>query len=395
MNQPESSYDFFSPNKIVFGWGRLREAGSLVSEYGRRAILVSGSRTLQKVGVVNRLIQTLEDSKISIAAQFQIPTEPTTAQIDGFVKQLAAVDSNFNDAVFVALGGGAAIDTAKALSAMAVNAKGKSIVDFLEGVGTGAAITATPLPIIAIPTTAGTGAEATKNAVVSVERPAVKKSVRHPGLMPKVALVDPELTTYCPVSVTSSSGIDALTQLIESFISKKAQPIPQALAIQGLGLIWRSLETAVADGENQSAREKVAHAALLSGMCLANSGLGMAHGVAAALGAHAHVSHGVACACMLPIALETNKQSALSELSALANFLLPPSRNYGLARIDEFIDQIKNICQNLHMPTRLKDLGVKKELLPLIARDSQGNSMNGNPKTLTQTELIDILEKNW
>ena len=394
MTHNTDSYDFQVPNLISFGWGRLAEAGRLAKPWGNRAVVFCGSKTLKSNGVLDSLLKSLEESKIGVALTIDVHGEPSVEQIDKATAEVVSILNSSKTSV-IAIGGGSAIDTAKAIAAMAVNAKGTSVRDFLEGVGTGAAIKKEPLPIIAIPTTAGTGAEATKNAVISVSDPFVKKSLRHKSMMPKVALVDPELTTSCSPAVTAASGIDALTQLIESFISRKAKPIPQALAIEGLGLIWNSLEVAYKEPQNRDAREKVSHAALLSGMCLANSGLGMAHGVAAALGAEHRVAHGIACGCMLPIALKVNKQESMAELSALANFLLPPSGNYGEDRVDEFIERVEQICQTLKIPTRLSQLGVHLAQIPALARGSLGNSMNGNPKELSVTEIIEILEKTF
>ena len=231
MTHNTDSYDFQIPNTISFGWGRLAEAGRLAKPWGNRAVVVCGSKTLKNNGVLDSLVKSLQDSKIEIPLTIDVHGEPSVEQIDKATAEVSSILNSSKTSV-IAIGGGSAIDTAKAIAAMAVNAKGKSVRDFLEGVGTGAAIKKEPLPIIAIPTTAGTGAEATKNAVISVSDPFVKKSLRHNSMMPKVALVDPELTTFCSPAVTAAAGMDALTQLIESFISRKAKPIPQALAIE-------------------------------------------------------------------------------------------------------------------------------------------------------------------
>lgn len=432
----ENIYDFISPSHIVFGWGRRREIGSLGSCLGKKAIWIQGSQTLTRSGIADSMKKMLRSAGVEILGDISVTREPCVSDVDrateliqqvlnigekpeqSFEEWAAKVKEKTADVFVVALGGGSAIDMGKAVAAMTVNSRNQSVQLFLEGVGTGENLTVAPLPVLAIPTTAGTGAEATRNAVISsdpvdhdtetggISVPAVspnastdgslkfKKSLRHNGLMPQIALVDPELTVSCSASVTACCGMDAMTQLVESFISNRAKPIPQALAIQGMGLIWNSLEVAIASPKNQDAREQLSHAALLSGMCLANSGLGMAHGIAAALGIHANVPHGRACGCLLPIALETNKQKSMSELSVLANFLLPPSRNYGVARVDEFIQRIKSIQRNIGIEEKLSSLGVTQEQIPLIAQDSKGNSMNGNPRTLSEQEIIEILEKS-
>ncbi len=214
-----------------------------------------------------------------------------------------AVKSPANGDFMLAIGGGAAIDLAKAAGAMAANDQSPTVKDYLENVGRDLKIVNPPLPVLAMPTTAGTGAEATKNAVISSYDPPFKKSLRDDRLMPRIALVDPELTVSVPANVTAASGMDAITQLFESYISRKARPIPQALAVQGLKIAIPAIVEAVEKPDSRTAREAMAHAALLSGMALANSGLGMAHGVAPALGIHCRVPHGVACALMLPVAL--------------------------------------------------------------------------------------------
>jgi alcohol dehydrogenase class IV len=260
----------------------------------------------------------------------------------------------------VAIGGGSAIDLAKACAAMATN-PAPSVVDFLEGVGRGLKIVAGPLPVIALPTTAGTGSEATKNAVIS---------------------------SYDPPS--AHSGLDAVTQLIESYISRRAQPIPQALAIDGLRLAVPALMGAIERPAGRPAREAMAHAALLSGMALANSGLGMAHGVAAALGVHCRVPHGLACGFMLPIALRANRPVSADRYAELAAAI-------GLggsgSAADAFVGRIEQLCRDVGLPTRLADLGVRREQLPDIVRSSRGNSMDGNPRPISDEELAGLLEE--
>lgn len=425
IKQQENVYDFISPNHIVFGWGRRREIGHWGATLGSRVIWIQGSETLEKSGVFEPLKQSLRAAGVEILIEISVSREPRVFDVDQATRQVqeildiqkavsfsprkwaTEVGKKTKGVFALAVGGGSAIDMGKAVAAMTVNARNQSVADFLEGVGAEIPLTVDPLPVLAVPTTAGTGAEATKNAVISSDKDnqaadtdgsssstkKYKKSLRHDGLMPRIALVDPELTVSSSAAVTACCGMDALTQLIESFISTRAKPIPQALAIQGLGLIWNSLEVAVVNPKNQDAREQLSHAALLSGICLANSGLGMAHGIAAALGIHANISHGRACGCLLPIALETNKQKSMSELSVLANFLLPPSRNYGLSRVDELIQRVKSIQRNIGIEQKLSELGVTADQIPLIAKDSRGNSMNGNPRSLTDQEIIEILER--
>jgi alcohol dehydrogenase class IV len=251
-----------------------------------------------------------------------------------------------------------------------------------------------PLPLLAIPTTAGTGAEATKNAVISSYDPPFKKSFRDDRLMPRIALVDPELTLSAPPSVSAASGMDAVTHLLENYVSLKAKPIPQSLAVQGLKLAIPALPEVIENPASRSAREAMSHAALLGGIALANSGLGMAHGVAAALGVHCHVPHGLACAVMLPVTLRANLVVCRRQFAELAQAVFGPSAPTDAdAAANYFLDQIELLCTRLKIPRHLNELGVRPEQLPNIVHDSQGSSMSANPRAIADSELIEILER--
>jgi len=206
-------------------------------------------------------------------------------------------------------------------------------------------------------------------------------------------LVDPELCVSVPASITAASGMDAITQLIESYISRRARPIPQALALQGLRLAVGAISQAVKDGHCRPAREAMSHAALLSGMALANSGLGMAHGVAAALGTVCRVPHGLACAVMLPVALRVNRQVRQAELARLAHAAFPQHRPASPeAAVEMFIQCIEQLCREVGIPERLSALGVRREHIPDIVAGSRGTSMSGNPRDLSDAELTELLE---
>jgi len=268
------------------------------------------------------------------------------------------------------------------------------VKDYLENGGRDLKRVHDPLPVMAMPTTAGTGAEATRNAVISCYDPPFKKSLRSEKILPRFALVDPELTVSVPPEVTAASGMDAITQLIESYLSRKAQPIPRALAVDGLKKAIPAIAEAVSSGRSQPARENMAHAAMISGMCLANSGLGMAHGVAAALGVHCRVAHGTACALMLPVALRVNRQVRQAEFARLAHILFGkgPSTSVEEAA-DLFIAEISALCDRVGVPRRLSQLGVTAGQIPALVRDSRGSSMSGNPRELSDEELTKILEE--
>jgi len=389
MTECLHDYDFVAPQKVAFGWGRLREVAALSKSMGRRAFLVQGSRRLAEQGVTARITEDLGRNGVSVVELAFARREPQVADVDLAAQFLRSHKVQPGDFV-IALGGGSSIDLAKAAAAMATNPG--SVADHLEGVGAGRTLDCAPLPILAIPTTAGTGSEATKNAVISSESPPFKKSLRSEQLVPRVVLVDPELTVSLPRELTIQTGMDAITQLIESYISRRARPIPQALALQGLALALPAIRQAASEPSSRPAREAMAHAALLSGMALANSGLGMAHGVAAALGIHLDVPHGLACAVMLPVSLRVNASAARPALAELGRSTLGEAGTDEVAA-ERFIEHVEQLCTDLAIPRNLRSLGVTPEKISPLAASSRGNSMSGNPRELSDGELTSILEQ--
>jgi alcohol dehydrogenase class IV len=388
-------YEFFAPPRIVFGWGRRAEAGKLARSLGRRAFLLHGSRTLERSGVLAEIRDALWKEGVEPVEIGSALREPEVADVDRTARvlrdQAARSDGASGDLV-IAVGGGSAIDLAKAACAMATNRKSPTVKDYLEGVGIGLPIEEDPLPLLALPTTAGTGSEATKNAVISSFDPPFKKSLRSDRMVPRIVLVDPELSVSVPPTITAHTGMDAITQLIESYITVKASPIPQALALQGLALAAPAMVTAFRDGGSREARERMAHAALLSGMALANSGLGMAHGVAAALGIHARVAHGLACAVMLPVALRVNLEARLLEISRLGEVLCGRAFSTPADGARAAVEKIEELSSEVKIPRRLREVGVTREQLPALVKSSRGNSMSGNPRQLSDEEILAILE---
>jgi alcohol dehydrogenase class IV len=321
----------------------------------------------------------------------RISREPEVEDVDRAAAVLRGRDAGEAD-FLLAVGGGSAIDLAKAAAALATNRHSETVRDYLEGIGRGLQISEPPLPIMALPTTAGTGSEATKNAVISSYDPPFKKSLRSELMLPRVVLVDPELAVSLPPAVTMHTGMDAITQLVESYISRRSQPIPRALALEGLKAALPAIVPAVLDGRSRWAREAMAQAALLSGMALANSGLGMAHGVAAALGAQCRVPHGLACAVMLPVALRFNRPACEREFAELAAAIGETTGTPG-ERADAFVRRVDEVCRSVGVPCRLADLGVRRAQIPALVAGSRGNSMDGNPRTLSDGELSEILEE--
>ncbi len=391
-------YEFLTPQRVVFGRGRRDRIGSLVQELGgTRAFVVCGSRTLERHGGLGDVIASLQGAGLEAVRLPVVSREPEVEDVDRATAFLREHGATAGDVV-VAVGGGSALDLAKAAGALVTQTAG-SVVEWLEGVGSGRQIERDPLPLVAVPTTGGTGSEVTKNAVVSSYGPPFKKSLRSDRMVPRLVLIDPELAVHVSQSTTAHTGMDAITQLVESYVSCRAKPVPRALALSGLELAagprgdaGAAVVEAVRDGGSLAARECMAHAALLSGWALANSGLGLAHGVAAALGVHCRVPHGLACAVLLPVALRVNRDVAMEPLARVGEVVTGKSWSTSAAATDAGIERIEELCAEIGIPRRLSEIGVELDAIPAIVTSSRGNSMSGNPRELSDAELTAVLE---
>lgn len=385
-------YEFVSPRRIVFGSGRRRELGKLVAEVGERAFVIVGSRVLLQSGEIAELLTLLGRSRVDAILLDTISREPVVEDVNRTAGLLRAQGPKPGD-VIVAIGGGSAMDLAKAVAAVCAHPECDGITDFLEGVGRGVAVTREPLPVVAVPTTAGTGSEATRNAVISSYDPHFKKSIRSEKLLPRLVVIDPELACSVPPAITAATGMDAVTQLIESYVSCRSAPIPRALALEGLDGSVPALRAAFHHGSDLDARETLAQAALLSGMALANSGLGLAHGVAAALGVHAQVAHGLACAVMLPVAMRYNLETRLDDFARIGESLSGRNWPSDRAAAEAGLAVINDLLVELQIPRKLGGLGVTAAQLPALVRDSRGNSLSGNPREVPDHVLRELLEE--
>jgi alcohol dehydrogenase class IV len=398
-----AAYDFAVPPLIRFGSGRIAEIGDLVGLWGREAWIVAGGRSFAASGARERVDAALATAGIPGRMVAAAAGEPTVDQV---TEALAGLPRrSLAGVVVVAVGGGSTIDLAKAVAAMAVllpdvpadrGAIDALVVDHLEGVGRGLSIRRWPLPLVAVPTTAGTGAEATRNAVLSCPRRGFKKSMRSPMMVPRAAVVDPELTASCSRDTVIASGLDCITQLVESFVCRFGQPLPRALVLEALPRAVEALPRLVdprpaAEGGDGLAADRAAmsHAALVSGIALANSGLGLAHGVAAALGIACGVPHGLACATMLPAAMRVNRAAAGHEFALLERAIDPAASPDDADAADAFVARIDRLCAAA--PRRLSEIGVRADHLGWIAENSGGNSMRGNPVQLDAASLHRLL----
>ncbi|MFM7522462.1 MAG: iron-containing alcohol dehydrogenase [Planctomycetota bacterium] len=394
-------YDVSLPPTIRFGSGRIAELGAVVAGLGRRALLVGSARGLFTEPAWSAVAASLGAAGVAHERLAAAAGEPT---VDAVVAALAdTVARRRPDDVVVAVGGGSAIDLAKAVAGLAVvAAPGMSaaaldelVVDHLEGVGRGLVLSRPALPLAAVPTTAGTGAEATRNAVIGCPRRRFKKSLRSPLLVPRAVIVDPDLTRSCDRATTAAAGLDCVTQLVESFISRFAAPVPRALAIAALPAAVAALPRVLADPADTPGRAALAHGALVSGIALTNSGLGMAHGVAAALGVECGVAHGVACGMLLPVALGVNRAAAAADLALLERACDPTAPADDAAAAEAFVARMTALVDGCGLPRRLRDVGLAADRLGWLAANSGGASMRGNPVALDADSLRPILAAAW
>lgn len=383
------AFDFQTAQRILFGSGLANRLGSLAAEYGHRALWISiNPRSFH---------QTLEQSLIAAGISFRMAVvqgEPKLGQILELVEQVKADQPE----VVIATGGGSVMDCAKAVAALAVNPGDP--LEYLEVVGKGKPLPVHPLPVIAVPTTAGTGSEVTRNAVISLPEHKVKVSLRSPKMLPAAALIDPSLTLDLPPIVTASTGMDALTQVIEPYVSNRANVFTDLFCEGGIRKIAHSLRTAYHEGDTLWAREEMAFGSLMGGLALANAGLGAVHGFAAPLGGMYEAPHGAICARLLPVVSRVNilavqqrspNHTVLERYQRLAGWLVGDSG----ASIWQGVEWLENICEEFKIP-RLRAYGIrKKDFSKVIEAARKASSMKANPIELTDEELLRILEESF
>jgi len=380
--------EFYTPGKIIFGSGGLSQVGAEAKRLGNKALVVLGRSAMRKSGALDRLTYLLRENNLEYIIYENIPSDPTVEIVDKGANLAKKGKCN----LIIALGGGSVLDTGKAISAMVTNEG--SVADYQEIEGKGRKFQYKTIPFIAIPTTSGTGSEATNNAVITNTELSLKKSIRDPWLIPEVALVDPELTLFLPPYITAICGGDALTQCIESYLGKKSQEISDALALHAIGLIGKSLVKAVKKGKDLKARKDMAMAALLSGLCLSNSGLGAVHALSHPLGVYYKIPHGLSCTVLLPYVMEFNRSVVTKKMAKIAQSL---GENISLLSEKEAsqraVDKIKEIFSQVGIKSNLSEWGIKEEDFSKIIKGSKGGSLNNNPRETSDEDLFELLYK--
>ena len=372
-------FEFATAGRIVFGSGTLAQLPDIAAACGHRPLIVSGKRALDVPGLQG--------------PRFVVADEPTIALIREGVAAFrdAACDS------VIAIGGGSVIDAGKAIAAAAANTG--DLLDYLEVIGKGQPLERAPYPFIAVPTTAGTGSEVTRNAVLGSPEHGVKVSLRSARMLPRVALVDPRLTLGLPPALTASTGLDALTQLIEPYVSSRANAFVDGLCLDGIRRVAARLLKAYRNGADEGARADMSYASLLGGLALANAGLGVVHGFAAPIGGMFDSPHGAVCAALLPAGMLAN----IEALRARAPESDSLERYREIARIltkdaeaipEDAVQWVQTLTHQLSIPS-LAAYGVSSRDVPVLAeKAARANSMKANPIVLTAAELSAVVESS-
>ncbi len=383
------TFSQYTPPAIHFGAGKFGLVPELIRRFGKRALILTGSGSVKKTEAWRQLERALAPEPLSIIWE-TVTGEPSPAIVDRITRS----NKEPLPDVVIAIGGGSVMDAGKAVSAML--RYDEPAEAFLEGVGT-KTHDGRKVPFIAVPTTSGTGSEATKNAVLSRVGPdGFKKSLRHDRLVPDVAVVDPQLTRTCPPPLTAACGMDAFTQLLESYVSTAATPFTDALAFSGLQAVARSLEQAVQNGEDIAARSDMAYASMISGITLANAGLGLVHGLASSIGGFCHIPHGIICGTLMAPCMEftirhllkyTPDNPAVSKFAETGKLFSPETGKSRPFYCESLVATLYALSDRLGL-TALSRNGFNASLLDaVIARTEPKN----NPVKLTPDEWREIL----
>lgn len=384
-----SNFNFARIPHLLFGTGKFDKLPSIIHHYGQTVLLVTGSTSFARSPYADKLFEALNNNNIEYF-QTRILKEPSPSDIDEVVRLF-----RWNHiSVVISIGGGSVLDAGKAIAAMLPSAE--PVKDYLEKVGT-KTHDGSKIPFIAIPTTAGTGSETTKNAVISeVGEEGFKRSLRHDNFVPDYAIVDPLLSLKCPADITAASGMDAFTQLLESYVSVKAGPLTDALAMEGLDAIKGSLLSICQDGDNLDARTGMAYASMLSGITLANAGLGVIHGFASSLGGFYDIPHGVVCGTLMGIVNQMNVEKllaqpedseALEKYIQLGRYFITEENKNREYYARAFADYVAELVEQLSIP-RLSEFGITADDFDRIIADT-GNK--NNPVSFTPEDMERVL----
>lgn len=370
------SFTLRYPPQVRFGCGTLAGLGGQAAALGSSAVVVCGRTAMRKQGILGRALKGLAGAGIQAATFEEVEADPSLGTVARGVRRVQELGAD----VVVGLGGGSALDAAKAIACM--SGQPHSVYTYFDG----AEVERAGLPFVAVPTTAGTGAEITPNAVLTDERHHTKRSLRSPLMIARTVIVDPELTRSMSPYVTACTGMDALVQALEAFVTRTPNPVSDTLAPRAVALIMEALPRAVGDGEDLQARERMALGSLLSGMAFSNSGLGAVHGLAHPIGAKFGVPHGHVCAMLLAPAMRFNLHVSRERFTQVAQAVGLDSAEGLIQRIDELLPQIG-------LSADLKGWNVADRDLAGIVADSRSGSMGKNPREASDEDLLGVLRQ--
>lgn len=378
---------FKMPAKVRFGEGIHKQLGTILKdEMGFSKVFVATDKGIVATGIIDKVKEGLDKGGIAYEIYDELIPDPTIEVVD----EAADVLRQSGADVVLAVGGGSPIDTAKAMCMLQTHEG--SVRDYLFGGSK--QVTRETMPLVCIPTTAGTGSEMTAASVITNNQDKTKVSVTHENLIPRMAFIDPELQMGMPPFITATTGMDALTHAIESYVSLNAEPISDAMGIAAIRMISENIRLATADGSNKVARTNMAIASTIAGVAFMNGGLGVVHGIAQTIGAVAHVAHGVANSLLLPYCMERN---VVGNLSKFRNIAIAMGENIdGLSEREAAqaaVDAVFQLAEDLKVPMKLKDVGVTREMFPEIIEGTMEYRLLGvNPCKLKPSDIEEILE---
>jgi len=379
----QTFHQLLLPGKTLYGFGSFRETGKVAASYGRKALIVSDG-IMAGLGHVAECEKLLQAESVACAVYAEVNTEPT----DRHVREALDICREEKCDVIVALGGGSCIDTAKAVAVMMTNSG--YIGDYINK-----PFSAAPLPLIAIPTTAGTGSEMTKVTVITDTATEVKMMIARPELVPAAAIVDPELTLSCPPSVTAATGVDALCHAMEAYISRRSHFVTDKLALTAVELLARHLRRVYRDGSDREAREKVALGSMLAGAAFSNASVTLVHGMSRPIGALFHVPHGVSNAMLLPAVFEFTKDAATEKFAEIAVIFNPDLQGASDGeKASELVRELKSLCHDLNIPN-MAGWGIDRSefyaRIPKMCKDALASgSPANNPRVPTAEEIAEL-----
>lgn len=381
-----NSFEFFTPTKVIFGCGSIKESGRVIREFGDRVLLVTGRRAMKKTGILEKVVKLMGAEGIKVIVYDKITPNPKVIEVDEGAK--VAKDNDCQ--VIIGLGGGSAIDAVKLIAVAAGH--NVSIIEYIKSSIAPSALT---LPIIAIPTTAGTGAEVTKGAIITDSKNKIKTGIRGENIFPKAAIIDAESTLSLPRNITAETGFDVLCHAIETYVSKKAQPITDTFAEKAIEIVVENLPKVLSNGSDLKSRTKMSYASMLMGFNLVNSRTCLPHRLQYPVGAHTDTSHARGLAAILPVWIDKTYSYSTRKFAKVAELM----KEYisGLTEqkaAERCSDAIRKFLDAINLVVRLRTLGIRYEGSLELAKEVTGN-LESNPGPTDMAHIVELYKAAW